>query len=112
MTEVAALETRVTRMENQISAGFERIEGLLRNEIDDLKREQLSDLRDANRRLGDDQRRLWEGLRTLEARENQRFGGDKKLGAISHLFSIILGGLIATVASWFSGGGPHPPAHP
>lgn len=102
MTEVAALENRVNRLEAQIDAGFSRIETLLRSEINDLKTEQINDLREANKRLADDQRRLWEAVSTLQSREAQRYGGDRKLRGLSQLVSGGIGGLIAAVATWFS----------
>lgn len=108
MTEVAALETRVTRLENQISAGFERIEELLRSEISDLKTEQLTDLRKTNDRLADDQRRAWEAIRTLEQREAQRYGGDRKVGSWAHFVSGGIGGVITAAVTWFSTRPPHP----
>ncbi len=45
---IEALDNRVTRLEGQIAAGFERIEKMLRTEINDLKTEQIIDLREAN----------------------------------------------------------------
>lgn len=110
MSEVAALEGRVTRLETQISDGFERIENLLRTEINDLKTEQITDLRDANKRLADDQRRLWERLGDLERRENQRVGGHKALWDLGHLLSVVFGGLVTWLATWVASGKtpPHP----
>lgn len=109
MSDVVALENRVTRLETQISQGFDRLEGLLRNEISDLKNEQLSDLREQNRRLADDQRRIWEAVRSVETRENRRDGGSNVLSAIWHALSGVAGGAVALGASWFSSG--HPPPH-
>lgn len=102
MTEVAALENRVNRLESQITDGFARIEALLRSEISDLKTEQIKDLREGNTRLADDQRRLWERLADLERRDNLRTGGDRKLGSLSFFLSGGLGGLISAVATYFS----------
>lgn len=109
MSEVDALESRVSRLESQITDGFQRIESLLRAEISDLKTEQINDLREANKRLGDDQRRLWERVNDVERRENIRMGGDRKLGSISHFLSAAIGALIGAFTSWLSAGrGPHP----
>jgi hypothetical protein len=113
MTEVAALDARVTRMEIQISSGFDRIEELLRQEINDLKTDQISDLRKINERLADDQRRLWDRLVEMERRENRRAGDhsgqSRVLGGIGHFLSAAAGGVITWLATWLSGGPPHHP---
>jgi hypothetical protein len=105
MNEIG-LESRVTRLEDQIAAALERIERRLDKEIGDLKDEQISDLREANRRMADDQRRLWEAVRLLEQRENQRIGGSRALSGITHFLSAIFGGLVTAVGTWFSAGRP------
>ncbi len=114
MTEVAALDNRVTRLENQITVGFQEIKDLLRQEINDLKAEQINELRKANDRLADDQRRLWEKVFDMERRENRRageYGGQHKvLGAIGHFLSAAAGGVITWLATWLSSG-PPPPHH-
>lgn len=111
MTEVALLDARVTRLEDQITDGFSRIEGLLRQEINDIKTEQISDLREANKRLADDQRRLWDRVVEMERRENRRagegVGQHRVLGGIGHFLSAGLGGAITWLATWFAGGPPH-----
>lgn len=110
MTEVAALDARVTRLEGQITDGFDRIEGLLRQEINDLKAEQISELRKANDRLADDQRRLWDRLIDVERREHGRdetsSGQSRILGGVGHFLSAIAGGAIAWLATLFTGGTP------
>lgn len=110
MSELAALEGRVTRIENQITAGFERVENLLRSEINDLKTEQIKDLREANARLGDDQRRLWDVVTGLLARENQRTGGERRLNSLWNIVSAVIGGSIGVIGTWLAKGGgtPHP----
>jgi len=112
--ELGAIEARVTVIEGQIASGFARIEGLLRQEITDLKSDQISDLRKTNERLADDQRRLWDRLVEMERRENRRAGDStgqsRVLGAIGHALSAAGGGLITWLATWFGGGGP-PPHH-
>lgn len=114
MSEVAALDARVTRLEGQITDGFDRIEKLLRLEITELKTEQIKELRDANTRIADDQRRLWERLGDFERRENRRAGDQsgqhRVLGAIGHFLSAAAGGVITWVATWLSAG-PPPPHH-
>ena len=99
---IDALDNRVTRLEGQIAAGFERIEKMLRAEINDLKTEQISDLREANKRLADDQRRSWERLTEFERRENERIGGNKVVGSISHFLAVIMGGMVTWLATWLA----------
>lgn len=110
MTEVAALDARVTRLEDQITTGFNRIESLLRQEINDLKTEQINDLRKQNERLADDQRRLWDRLGDMERRETSRTsdqrGQHRVIGGIGHFLSAICGGAITWLATLFSGGTP------
>ena len=90
MSEVAALENRVNRLENQITAGFERLENLLRQEINDLKSEQINMLREENKRLADDQRRVWEAVRSLENDRNKAHGGGRVFtGLMTGLISIL-----------------------
>jgi hypothetical protein len=113
--EIAVLDQRVTRMEVQISAGFAEIKELLRQEITDLKTDQISDLRKTNERLADDQRRLWDRVVEMERRENRRAGDhngqSRVLGAIGHFLSAAAGGVITWLATWLTGGGS-PPHHP
>ena len=122
MSEAAlsALDNRLTKLENDIPSALQRIEDLIRREIQDLKVEQIRDiksditrverdLKEEAKRLADDQRRLWEATRALEGRENQRTGGGKALGSIGHVLSAGIGGLIALVGNWLSSGHtPHP----
>jgi Flp pilus assembly protein TadB len=114
MAEIAALDNRVTRLENQISDGFERIENLLRQEISDLKKEQIDDLKKANERLADDQRRMWDRLVDMERRENRRAGdhsgSHRVIGAIWAFLCAAAGGAIAWLAGWLTSGSP-PPHH-
>jgi hypothetical protein len=115
MSEIGGLDSRVTRLESEISLGFQRIESLLRQEITDLKTDQISDLRKTNERLADDQRRLWDRVSAMELREHGRVGDYKGqsrvLGAIGHFLSAAAGGVITWLATWLSGGGgsPHHP---
>ncbi len=102
MNEVTALDGRVTRLETQIAEGLKRIESLLRSEINGLKTDQIKDLREANARLADDQRRLWEAMRAMEMRESQRIGAGKALTGISHFFSAGLGGFVTWLMTWLS----------
>ena len=106
MTEgVPELKVRVDRLENSITAGLDRIENLIRQEIKDLKLEQLADIKQTidrvekdlkgdHQRLADDQRRLWDRLTSLERRENERSGGDRRLHGAWISVSGLLGGAI------------------
>ena len=107
MTEVAQLEGRVTRLEEQITAGFLRIEDLLRQRIDDLKDEQIADLKAQIARLADDQRRIWDTLHAMQLRDSQRAGGNKMLAAIGHFLSAAVGGVVTWLGTWLSGAPPH-----
>jgi len=115
MTDAAAVDARVTRLESEIKSGFKRIEDLLRQEINDLKTDQINDLRKQNERLSDDQRRLWDRLTDMERRENRRtgdhLGQSRVLGAIGHFLSAAAGGAITWLATWLSKGGGTPPPH-
>jgi hypothetical protein len=110
MSELVALEGRVTRLESAYSrlegvfaTGLSEIKELIRGEITDIKNEQIADLRDANRRLADDQRRLWEALRVVENRENQRTGSDRTTGkAFTALMMLITAG-VASFMTWLAG---------
>lgn len=104
MSELDALEGRVTRLEDQIAAGFLRIEGLLRTEITDLKNEQIQELRKANERVTEEQRRMWEHVGALELRETRRSGGERKLASIGHLVSGGIGALLSAIITWLSTG--------
>lgn len=110
MTEVAALEDRVTRLEGQILEGFKRIEDMLRSEIKDLKDEQIKDLREGNKRLADDQRRAWEAIESLRRHEDQRYGAERTKGAIWYFFCAAIGSIVTAIIAWLSKGGtpPHP----
>jgi len=108
---IVALDNRVTRLEAQISTGFERLENLLRTEITDLKSEQIKDLREGNSRLADDQRRLWEHIGRLELGNGEqsgvRKGTSKAMDRAWNAFSLMIGGVLALVGSWLSIGRSH-----
>jgi hypothetical protein len=122
MSEAAlsVLDGRVTQLESALNQSLVRIEGLIRQEIQDLKTEQLSEIkksldrieRESSKttdRLADDQRRLWEAVRALEGRENLRTGGNRAFVSAGHFISAIAGGLIAAAVNWLSSGRtPHP----
>lgn len=112
---VAALDSRITRVENEITQGFQRIEGLLQREISDLKSEQIAELRKTNERLADDQRRLWDRLSAMENRETLRVGergGQTRIfSAVGHFISAACGGAVTWLVTWLSGSGGSPPHH-
>lgn len=108
---VTALDERVNRLEEAIAAGLNRIESLLRQQIQDLKTEQLRDMKDELRRLADDQRRLWDAVRDLEKVRNLNAGGIRVINSIWNLISAGIGAGIMALLNGFSGGSGHPPAH-
>lgn len=114
MSEIVALEGRVNRLEGQITDGFDRLENLLRQEINDLKKEQIDDLKKANERVADDQRRLWDRLVDMERRENRRSGDhagtNRILGSIFALTAAAFGGFVTWLVAYFTSGNP-PPHH-
>ena len=84
--DVKLISARLESMEGLI----ERIETLLQKEISDLKTEQIADLRRQIERIADDQRRVWEAVRSLENARNQAHGGGKVLsGLITGIIAII-----------------------
>jgi predicted nucleic acid-binding Zn-ribbon protein len=122
MTEalVSALEGRVTHLETALTQSLARIEGLIRQEIQDLKTEQLSDIKKTIERverdlktefsrLATDQGRLWDRITDLEKRDNLRTGSSRAIDRMWNFFSALLGGAIAISGSWLSSGKPpHP----
>lgn len=90
-----------SRLEN-LESLIERVEGLIKQEIQDLKKEQIADLRRENERLADDQRRLWEAVRELEADRNRAHGGGKVLSVIvTAIISIISSSAAAALITKF-----------
>jgi hypothetical protein len=70
---------------------IERIEALLQKEIAELKTEQIADLRKQIERIADDQRRLWEAVRTLETDRNRAHGGAKVISGLMTFIASIAG---------------------
>lgn len=98
MTEVATLEGRVTRLENDIAD----IKDTITREIHTLRDDQIKDLKISNKEFD---RRMAE----LERREYQRVGSGLAITGISHFISAAIGGLItALIAYFYLGGKPHP----
>jgi len=85
--DVTLISNRLENLEGLIG----RIEALIVKEIDDLKSEQIADLRRENERLADDQRRLWEAVRTLETDRNRAHGGAKVISGLMTFIASIAG---------------------
>lgn len=66
-----------------------RVENKLDKEVSELKSEQIADLRKANDRLADDQRRVWEAVRAVESYQSQHHGGLR----VGQIFLTIFGSL-------------------
>jgi hypothetical protein len=115
MSEVAALDARVTRVETQITDGFDRLERLFRQEINDLKTEQIKDLREWNNRLADDQRRVWDKLNAMEGREYTRSGeqghSHRIMSGVGHFVTALAASSLTWIATWFTGTGGNVPPH-
>lgn len=117
---IVALDGRVTNLETMLAQSLARIEGLIRQEISDLKTEQIKDIREDIRRVerdlkaevarvADDQRRLWDATRALEGRENQRTGAGKSIGWLGQLIAVAMSGGIASFLTYLlTGRAPHP----
>jgi hypothetical protein len=108
VNDVAALEGRVTRLENAVVDGFNRLEAMLRQEIGDLKNEQINELRKLIERVSDDQRRAWDAIREGERRDYERSGTNKIISGISHFAAIVFGGVITWFATYLTSGHTHP----
>ncbi len=103
MTDVTRVERIPAIMQQleHLTASVQRLEGLIVREIQELKSEQIADLRRQNERLADDQRRAWEAIRTLENRGNQYYGSMKTAHTITATISALIGGSIAAVIAKF-----------
>lgn len=94
-SRIAAIETAVTGLTSAVG----RLEALIREEIQDLKREQIADLRKANDRLADDQRRAWEAIRELEKNRSGISAAFKTAHAISSLIVALIGGAVGSIVT-------------
>lgn len=81
---------------------------MLRRSITDLKTEQITDLREANKRLGEEVRRAWEAIERLRARDEQRAGGNRALERVWNVISGLVGAAAALVGWWLTAGRAHP----
>jgi hypothetical protein len=118
----SALETRVTALEGAVNKGLDEIKELIHDEIQELKNEQLKeikasidrverDVREENKRLADDQRRLWDAVRALEADRNANAGAAVTKRSYSHVITGLLSGGGVAFIAWLLGRiglGPHP----
>lgn len=84
-----------------LTEGMARLEALISREIQELKSEQIADLKRQNERLADDQRRAWEAIRNIENKGNQYYGGVKVMHAIVATVSGLFGAGIAAVLAKF-----------
>lgn len=111
---IPALEQRVAHLEATLTNGFSRLEEILRQQISDLKNEQLRDIkatidrveRDgkiAHERLADDQRRLWDAVRALENDRSQRGGAVSVWHGLAHAVTAMLSGAVGAALAWFLG---------
>jgi hypothetical protein len=121
MTMPPAIEGRVSRLEQTVTDGLSEIKELIVREIQELKNEQLGDIKKSidrvekdlkgeHTRLADDQRRLWDQVNGLLYRENQRIGAGNLKNNILHVCSVLVGGLITAGATFVLQRGPlvHP----
>jgi hypothetical protein len=93
------LERRVNSLEQAITDGLTRIETLLRQQIQDIKGEQLKDLKDNYQRLADDQRRSWDAIRELEKARSQTAGGAR---VIDRIWTVVGAPAAAFVIAWLA----------
>ncbi len=101
---IADLDRRVTSLESVVTSSLNRIEGLIRQEIQDLKTEQISDLKKSIERIGDDQRRVWEAVRSLEGDDKLRTGAARAVDKFGNFISIGLGATIGAIVTWLTSG--------
>ena len=90
---VERIPAMIQQLEN-LSQAIGRLEGLIHNEISDLKNEQIADLKRAVERISDDQRRLWEAVRAIENARSATQGGVKTLYAVFVIASSILSSFV------------------
>jgi hypothetical protein len=93
------LERRVNSLEQAITDGLTRIETLLRQQIQDIKSEQLKDLKDNYQRLADDQRRAWDAIRELEKSRSQTAGGVR---VMDRLWMVLGAPVAAAIIAWLA----------
>jgi chromosome segregation ATPase len=113
--ELSGLTTRVGTLETRVDSGFDRLEQLFKQEINDLKQEQLSDAKREITRLGDDQRRIWDELHSQsrlmtqrdaqrEARHESQKEAKETIFNMGNLIALLFGGVLTAIATWLLGG--------
>jgi len=110
---IAALDKRVSNLESAVTASLNRIETLIRQQIQDLKAEHIGEVRknlerverefkEEEVRCAKDRHETWERLRELEKSEERRSGGGNLLGSIGHYLAVLFGGAIGALITWLS----------
>lgn len=95
---VERIPAMMEKLEN-LTTSVARLEDLIVREIQELKAEQIADLKRQNERLADDQRRAWEAIRMLENKGNQYYGGVKVIHAVIATVSGLVGAALASLIS-------------
>lgn len=120
MTEAAnsyainALERRVTGLENAVTHSLERIEVLIRQQIQDLKNEHLGELRRSLDRVTEevradearcmsDRKQIWEAVRDLELSDSRRTGSTSTWKGFGPFLAAAVGAATAAVGAWLTG---------
>lgn len=78
----------------EIRSSNAEVKELIRGEIATLKRDYID-------RLADDQRRLWDAVHVLQAREYERKGGSRTWNAIWSFISALIGAVAGLGSSSF-----------
>lgn len=108
---IAGLETRIERIEDAVTAGLDGVKDFIKQEIQELKTEQLHDIKSsidrverdskaAHDRLADDQRRAWDAIRALEADRFRRQGGAGAMKALWTSLTAVIGGGVGAFIAW------------
>lgn len=94
MTEASSSDTAALASEvKSLTAAVARLERVIEKEINQLKAEQIADLKTSISRIADDQRRLWEAVRALELRSSGQGGAFR----VIHGVAVFLGSLLTAV---------------
>jgi hypothetical protein len=80
---------------------LKRIEDKIDAEVADLKNEQIADLKEGNRRLADDQRRLWDTVGKLQEHKATQHGGKNAVTEIRTVIIALLASTLAVVVGHF-----------
>lgn len=93
MERIPAIIQQLTDLASAVA----RLEMLIRNEISDLKTEQIADVKNSINRIADDQRRLWDAVRTIENARHESQGGVKALYAAFLIIGSFIGSFITAI---------------